>query len=293
MMPAPSKFSQALASDAFLVTVELDPPKGADLSVVQEKISALKEKAQAVVVSDNHSARMRMAPLGLCRALLDQGLEPILTMTCRDRNRLALQSDLLAAFSLGMQNVLAVTGDHTSWGDHPQAKPVYDLDSVQLLRAVSALNQGQDFSGNPLEGATPHCTVGAVVPLSANPLPPVVMKFRKKAAQGVDFFLSHPLFDLETVEDFFKQTAEIKLPLLATVCLLSWDQIARYGPGSLPGLFIPEGVLEQFKSWEKEAYESKALEFTGKLIEAVKNDGRFRGVHLMLQDRGDKIGDLI
>ena len=151
-MPTPNNFSRALASKDFILTAELDPPKGADVSVIQEKISALRDKVQGVVVSDNHSARMRMAPLGLCRALLDQGLEPILTLTGRDRNRLALQSDLLAAFSLGIQNVLAVTGDHTSWGDHPQAKPVYDLDSVQLLKTVSALNRGLDLSRNSFGG---------------------------------------------------------------------------------------------------------------------------------------------
>ena len=151
-MPAQSKFAQALASEAFLVTCELDPPKGADPTVVQAKISALRDKVQAVVVSDNHSARMRMAPLGFCRTLLDQGLEPILTLTCRDRNRLALQSDLLAAFHLGIQNVLAVTGDYLSWGDHPQAKPVYDLDSVQLLKDLERVEPGTGFLGKPFRG---------------------------------------------------------------------------------------------------------------------------------------------
>jgi methylenetetrahydrofolate reductase (NADPH) len=292
-MPTPSEFRQALASKDFILTAELDPPKGADLSVVQEKISALKGKVQGVVVSDNHSARMRMAPLGLCRALLDQGLEPILTLTGRDRNRLALQSDLLAASSLGIQNVLSVTGDHTSWGDHPQAKPVYDLDSLQLLGALSALNLGQDLSGNPLEGAAPLFTVGAVVPLTANPLQPVIMKFRKKAALGLDFFMSHPLFDLKNAEPFFEQTPEIKTPLLATVCLLKREQVAGYIPGNIPGLFLPEGMLEQFKSWEEGAYESKAWEFARKLIEAIKKDGRFRGVHLMLQGEEERVGELV
>jgi methylenetetrahydrofolate reductase (NADPH) len=291
-MPTPSKFSRVLSSEDFILTVELDPPKGADLSVVQEKISALKDKVQAVVVSDNHSARMRMAPVGLCRALLDQGLEPILTLTGRDRNRLALQSDLLAAYSLGIQNVLAVTGDHTSWGDHPQAKPVYDLDSVHLLKAASALNHGQDLSGNPLEGAVPLFTVGAVVPLAANPLQPAIMKFRKKAAQGVDFFISHPLFNLKHAVDFFKQTPEIKTPLLAAVCLLKWDQVAGYSPGSIPGVYLPEGVLEEFRSWKEERYESRAWEFAGKLIAAVKKDGRFRGVHMMLQGEEERVGEL-
>jgi methylenetetrahydrofolate reductase (NADPH) len=292
-MATPSKFARTLASEEFILTAELDPPKGANSAAVQQKISALRDKVRAVVVSDNHSARMRMAPLGLCRALLDQGLEPILTLTCRDRNRLALQSDLLAAFSLGIQNILAVTGDHTSWGDHPQAKPVYDLDSVQLLKTLSVLNQGRDLSGNPLEGAPPLFTKGAVVPLAANPLEPVIMKFRKKAAQGVDFFMSHPLFDLKDAEDIFKQTAEIKTPLLATVCLLKWDQVAGYRPGNLPGLFLPDGVLEQFKSWKEETYESRAWEFAGKLIEAVRKDGRFRGVHLMLPGEEERVGELV
>ena len=292
-MPAQSKFAQALASEAFIVTCELDPPKGADPTVVQGKISALRDKVQAVVVSDNHSARMRMAPLGFCRTLLDQGLEPILTLTCRDRNRLALQSDLLAAFHLGIQNVLAVTGDYLSWGDHPQAKPVYDLDSVQLLKTLNGLNQGQDFSGNPLEGAAPFFTVGAVVPLTANPLQPVVMKFRKKEAQGVDFFISHPLFEPGDAENFFKEVPAIKAPLLASVCLLKWEQVAGYSPGNIPGLFLPERVLERFKSWNEETYQSGIREFAVKLIEAVKKDGRFRGVHLMLQGNEEKIGELV
>ena len=292
-MATPSKFARTLASEEFIITAELDPPKGAEPAIVQKKIAALKDKVQAVVVSDNHAARMRMAPWGLCRTLLDQGQEPILTLTGRDRNRLALQSDLLAAFSLGIQNVLAVTGDHTSWGDHPQAKPVYDLDSVQLLKTLSALNRGQDLSENPLEGAPPLFTVGAVVPLAANPLEPVIMKFRKKAAQGVDFFISHPLFDLANADDFFKQTPEIKTPLLVTVCLLKRDQIVGYRPGNLPGIFLPEAVLDQFKSWKEETYESRTWEFAGKLIAAVKKDGRFRGVHLMLSGEEERIGDLV
>jgi methylenetetrahydrofolate reductase (NADPH) len=292
-MPAQSKFTQALATEAFIVTCALDPPKGADPTVVQDKISALRDKVQAVVVSDNHSARMRMAPLGFCRTLLDQGLEPILTLTCRDRNRLALQSDLLAAFSLGIQNVLAVTGDYPSWGDHPQAKPVYDLDSVHLLKTLSGLNQGQDFSGNPLEGARPFFTVGAVVPLTASPIQPVVMKFRKKEAQGVDFFISHPLFELNDAEDFFKQVPAIKAPLLVSVSLLTWEQVAGYSPGNIPGLFLPQAVLERFSFLNEETFQSRIWEFTAKLIEALKKDGRFRGVHLLLQGQEEKIGELV
>ena len=154
-MPAPSKFAEGLKSGAFMVTCELDPPKGIDPSLPEDKITALREKVQALVVSDNHNARMHMAPLGFCRYLLDQGFDPVMTITCRDRNRLALQSDLLAAAGLGIQNILVVTGDYMTWGDHPESKPVYDLDAVQLLWTISQLNSNQDISGNPLEGPGP------------------------------------------------------------------------------------------------------------------------------------------
>ena len=136
---------------------------------------------------------------------------------------------------------------------------MYDLDSVQLLKTLSGLNQGQDISGNPLEGAAPFFTVGAVVPLTANPIQPVVMKFRKKEAQGVDFFMSHPLFELSDVEEFFKQAPGIKAPLLASVCLLNGEQVSGYRPGNIPGLFLPRRCWNEFKSLNEEAFQSEIL----------------------------------
>jgi methylenetetrahydrofolate reductase (NADPH) len=186
-----------------------------------------------------------------------------------------------------------VTGDHPSWGDHPQAKPVFDLDSVQLLKTLNGLNQGRDFSGNPLEGAPPIFTVGAVVPLTANPIQPVVMKFRKKEARGVDFFMSHPLFDPDAAEDFFKQAPAIKTPLLASVILLTWEQVSGYRPGNIPGVFLPPAIRQRFESWNEETFQSRIWEFTAKLIEAFKKGGRFRGVHLLLQGKEEKIGELV
>src|SRR4030042_2034699 len=244
-MPDPSKFAQAVGKDLFIVTCELDPPKGFVPSLLDRKIAVLKNKVQAVVVSDNPRARMLMAPVGFCRYLLDQGLELIMTLTCRDRNRLALQSDLLAAAGLGIQNILAVTGDYITWGDHPEGTPVYDLDSIQLIWALSQLNSNRDISGNVIEGTAPSFTIGSAVALTGNPVGPQVLKFRKKEKAGVDFFMSHPVFDLADVEEFFKQVVEIQTPLLASVCLLNEEQIRGYVLGNYPGLLIQDSLSDK------------------------------------------------
>ena len=292
-MPDPSKFAQSLGSDSFLVTCELDSPKGFSPSLVEAKIALLKNKVQAVVVSDNPKARVQMAPIGVCRYLLEQGLEPILTMTCRDRNRLAIQSDLLAAAAWGIQNILAVTGDYITWGDHPEGKPVYDLDSIQLLWTISQLNSNKDIAGNMVDGPPPSFTPGSSISLTGHPLGPQVLKARKKEKAGAHFFMSHPIFDLTDVEGFFKEIVEIKTPLLASVCLLTEEQIRGYTLGKYPGLLIPESLSEKFKSLSSTEFQLGMTEFTAQLIEAIRKDGRFRGVHLMLQGQEERIGDLI
>lgn len=292
-MPAPSKFAEGLKSGTFMVTCELDPPKGTDPAKAKKIIDLLKDKVQAVVVSDNPQAQMHMAPIGFCRYLLDQDIEPVMTITCRDRNRLALQSDLLAAVGLGIQNILAVSGDYITWGDHPESKPVYDLDSVQLIRAISLLNENKDISGNAVEGPAPSFTIGAAVTLAGNPILPQVLKFTKKEQAGVHFFMSHPVFELADVEDFFKHVPELNTPVLASVCLLNEKQIQDYNPGKYPGLYIPEPFLEKFRSLNSGEVRSGMIAHTAKLIESIKKDGRFRGVHLMLQGEEGRIGELI
>lgn len=292
-MPTPSKFAQALASGSFLVTCELDPPKGIDLSLLDDKLSKIKEVVNAVVVADNPKGRMSMAPMAPCHYLLAQGLEPIMTLTCRDRNRLALESDLLAAAALGIHNILAVAGDYITWGDHPESAPVYDLDSVQLLWALSLLNHNQDLAGQPVQGSAPNFTYGATVTLTAKPVLPLVLKFKKKLTLDPHFFISHPIFDLSSTEDFFKELREIKTPLLASVCLLTEEQVRSYSPGRYPGLVIPMPILEKFQSWKSGEFLPRLVEYTAGLINAVRKDARFRGVHLMLQDQEDKIRELI
>jgi methylenetetrahydrofolate reductase (NADPH) len=292
-MAAPSKLASALASKDFIITCALDPPKGTTLDSLTSRTAALATKVQAVVAGDNPRARLHMAPLGFCKMLLDQGLEPVMTVTCRDRNRLALQADLLAAAGLGIRNILALTGDYITWGDHPQTKPVYDLDSLQLIGLLARFNEGCDLAGAPLEGPAPDFTIGAVASLTGSPLGPQVLKMKKKEQAGVHFFISHPIFDLEGTEAFFKEKPESDVPLLATVCLLREDQIQRYRAGGEPGLYIPERVLEKYGSLTTGELTDRLLADAAGLIESIKKDGRFRGVHLMLQGEEERIGALL
>jgi 5,10-methylenetetrahydrofolate reductase len=292
-MPAPSKFAQALAGDAFLVTCELESPRGTDPALVDKKLALIGNKVQALVIADNPQARLSMAPLGLCRYLQEKGLETIMTVTCRDRNRLALQSDLLAAAGLGLRNILAVTGDYITWGDHPGGAPVFDLDSVQLLRTLSLLNAGQDLAGQTIAGPAPDFICGSTVALTASPVLPQVLKFNKKARCQPHFFMSHPIFDLPSVEGFFQVVPEIGTPLLASVSLLTADQVRDYSPGRYPGLNIPRSVLEKMQSWKPEDFEQRMVEQTAALIAALKKDARFRGVHLLLQGQEEQIGELV
>jgi methylenetetrahydrofolate reductase (NADH) len=292
-MPEPNSFSQALASDRFIITCELDPPQGADPSLKDDKISLLKGKIQAAVVPDNHQAKLHMSPLAFSRHLLDQGVEPIMTLACRDRNRLALQSDLLGAASLGISNILALTGDYLSWGDHPQAKPVFDLDSIQLLQSISQLKAGTNLVGNPLKGRLPPFTTGALVPLKTNPLGPQILKFRKKIAAGADFFLSHPLFDLDGIGEFLSIISETGKPLLATIRLFKPKDFTGPQKGRLPGLVIPPPFLERFSTLPEEELLSRSLEMAAGIIQAVKKDGRFRGIHLLLRGAEERLGELL
>ena len=159
-----TNLEESLKADAFVVTVELNPPKGTNVDPLLQKAEVLKDRVTAFNLTDSHTARMSTAPLAVARLLLEQGMESILQLTCRDRNRIALQSDLLGAAVLGISNVLCMGGDNPVIGDHPQAKPVFDLDAVTLLEAVSALDEGHDLGGNQLRG-TPKLFAGAV----ANP----------------------------------------------------------------------------------------------------------------------------
>jgi 5,10-methylenetetrahydrofolate reductase len=162
-----------------------------------------------------------------------------------------------------------------------------------LLRALSLLNTGQDLAGQAIEGPSPDFIYGAAAALTANPVLPAVLKFNKKVRCQPNFFMSHPIFDLAGVEGFFKEAGEVQTPLLASVCVLTEEQVREYNPGRFPGLIIPAPILDKMRSWKAEEFPSRMVEFTAGLIAAIKKDKRFRGVHLMLQGQEERIGDIL
>lgn len=234
-----------LAAAGFLATTELTPPKGADAGPLVAAAERLRGVVAAFNLTDSHSARMSMAPLAAARLLLDVGVEPIVQMTARDRNRIAIQADLLAAAALGVSNVTLMTGDAPAQGDHPDAKAVFDLDSSQLIAAAGALNAGRDLAGHALRGAPDLC-VGAVVNPGASDLDVELQRMAVKVEAGAGFFQTQAVYDVAAFEGFRERLERLGLGhvvVLAGVIPLKSVRMARYLNANVPGIDVPEAVL--------------------------------------------------
>lgn len=270
-------FKEKLASGKFIITSEVGPPKGISLDKILEEISSLKNRVDALNVTDLQSSIMRMGSLAASVILKKHGFETILQMTCRDRNRLALQSDALSAAALGMENVLALTGDHPSLGDHPQAKSVFDLDSIQLIGALRSLEQGLDMNNHKLVGPLPKFCIGAVVNPGADPLEPELIKMEKKCDAGAEFFQTQAVFDVGIFENFLEKSRHLKRKIFAGIVLLKSEKMARYMNDHVPGVSVPEEIIVQMASaTDKKA---KSIEIGVELIERLKP--MCDGIHLM------------
>ena len=246
-----SKFKQALERGEFVVTGEIGPPKGVDLNKCLDEAVALRNQVTAINVTDLQSAVMRIGSLAVSAKLIERGLEPVFQITCRDRNRLALQSDLLSAWALGIENVLCLTGDHPSLGDHTEAKPVYDLDSVQLLQAASALNRGSDMSDHELE-SKPDFFLGAVITPAAEPLEPQLIKMGKKIEAGARFFQTQAIYEPDRFEQFMNKVQKYNVPVIAGIVLLKSAAMARFMNESVAGINVPESVIKEMEETPKE-----------------------------------------
>ena len=269
-------FCDKIRSGKFLVTSEIGPPKGIDVSEILENADLVKSRVDAINVTDLQSAILRLGSLAVCHLLKQRGIEPILQMTCRDRNRLALQSDLLSAAVLGIENVLILTGDYTSAGDHPEAKPVFDLGSVELLDAVKGLQTGFDMKGNPLKGIPKFC-VGAVVNPGADPLEPEIIKMEKKVDAGVVFFQTQAVYDIELFKRFLDASKHLKATIIAGIVILKSAGLARYMNKNIPGVFVPEDIIKEMENAPDKS--AKAIEIAARLIKELKP--LCRGVHIM------------
>ena len=285
-----SKLRDALQDSKFVVSGEIGPPKGVDIDKCLEDAEMLRNQVIAYNVTDLQSAVMRIGSLAISAKLVERGLEPVYQLTCRDRNRLALQSDLLSAWVLGIQNVLCLTGDHPNLGDHVQAKPVYDLDSVNLLKVATTLNQGRDMTGHELQGK-PAFFLGAVVTPGADPLEPQIIKMQKKIDAGARFFQTQAVFDPERFETFMNQAQTFKVPIMAGVIVLKGPAMARFMNQNVAGVSVPDSLVAEMEEMKREDRKKKAVEITARIIRQVKP--LCQGVHIMALGWEELVPDII
>jgi methylenetetrahydrofolate reductase (NADPH) len=287
-----SSFRDVLNSGKFVVTSEIAPPKGANLEKMLHHIDLLKDRVDALNVTDHQSSVMRFPSLGGCLAIKEEGGEPILQMTCRDRNRLALQAELLLAYTRGIRNVLCLTGDAVPVGDHKEAKGVFDLDSVQLLRVIRVMEAGQDMGGNSLDGVVDFCA-GAIVTPEARPIEPQLIKFEKKVEAGAQFFQTQGIYDLDNFSKFMQYARQFPVKVLAGIILLSSARMAKYMTENVPGIFVPQNLIDELAAAPKGEALAKGIEIAGRMIAALKKDSICDGVHIMAIGREEVVPDIL
>jgi len=289
---ADSLFEEKLRSDEFLVTTEVGPPKGADVSEMVHHIDILKDKVDAINVTDHQSSVMRFPSLGGCLIVKELGGEPILQMTCRDRNRLALQADLLLAYSRGIVNVLCLTGDSIDVGDHKDAKPVFDSDSVQLLKMIRTMESGKDVGGNDLKGVPRFC-LGASVHPEADLIEPQLIKFEKKVAAGAQFFQTQGIFDLASLRRFMQYASQFDIKILAGIIVLASARMAKYMNDNVPGIMVPQPVIDELASVEKGKGRQKGIEIAARLMKTIKEENLSHGIHIMAVGNESVVPDIL
>ena len=282
---------EALKSGKFAITTEVGPLKGTDISEIAELAEILHGNVDGINVTDQQSAVMRLGSLAACSILVEKGLDPVFQMTCRDRNRIALQSDLLSASVFGIKNVLVISGDFPTLGDHIDAKDVYDLDSEQLIWTINRMNEGYDLAGNELKGKT-NFFVGAVVkPVSDTneSFELQLAMMEKKISVGARFFQTQAVYDVEAFEKFMKQAAQFKVSVLAGVIPLKSAGMARYMNKNVSGVFVPEHMIDDMAK-AKDKTET-GLEIAAQLIRDLKDLSQ--GVHIMAIGWEKKVPDII
>src|SRR3989338_8927994 len=240
---------EILKKKRFIITAELGPPKGTHLGPFLKQAAHLKGRVDAVNVTDQQAGIMKLGSLACCRVLKDFGIEPIMQMTCRDKNRIALQSELLSASVMGIQNVLVLTGDPIGIGDHPQAKPVFDVDVVELIATIKKLENGSDMTGHKLDGA-PAFSIGAALNPCVDDLETEISKTRKKIENGGEFFQTQGIFDVSRFHSFIERYKKegFRVPLFAGIILIKSAKMANFMNEKIPGIYIPNEMIARFET---------------------------------------------
>ncbi|MBP3412618.1 MAG: methylenetetrahydrofolate reductase [Oscillospiraceae bacterium] len=286
-----SKLQQRFLRGEFALTAEMAPPKGYDFTEALETASLLKDRVDAVNVTDMQSACLKASSLGLCIALKQAGVEPILQMTGRDRSRMAIQAEFLSAAAFGIDTVLALTGDHPLVGDCKASKPVFDLDSVGILKLLSSMEQkGTDCGGNALSSTPKFCKGAAVTPVY-EPLFLQINKLKKKVDAGAEFVQTQGIFTIEALESFMNevQRHNIKVKVMAGIIPLKAAGMARYMNENIPGICVPDHMIARLQAAAEEGKEkgikglpmNAGMDMAAELIREIRSRGLCEGVHIM------------
>ena len=295
-MKTASRLEKVLASGAFAVTSECGPPRGADPEVIRRKGEVLKGVVDAVNVTDNQTSVVRMSSIASCVILKEMGFDPIVQMTTRDRNRIALQSDILGAGALGLNNILCLSGDHQRFGDHPSAKNVYDIDSVQLIQTVRRMrDEGKFINGQEIKPA-PKFFIGAAENPFADPFEIRVPRLAKKVAAGVDFIQTQCIYNLEKFRLWMKGVVDRglheRVKILAGVTPMKTVGMARYMKTSVPGMDVPDEIIDRLKGAPKGKAGEEGIKICIETIQQLKEIEGVAGVHIMAIEWEEKVREI-
>jgi len=291
-----SKLEKVLRSGQFAVTGECGPPRGADAEAVRKKCQLLKGKADAFNITDNQTSVVRMSSISSAVVMMQEGMEPVMQMVCRDRNRIAIQSDLLGGAALGIKNMLCLSGDHQKFGDHPQAKNVFDLDSIQLIQTVRRMrDEGKFLGGDEIKGV-PKLFIGAAENPFADPFEIRVPRLAKKAAAGAEFIQTQCIFNMTKFREWMKGVVDRglheKLFILGGVTPFKSFGMARYMAKNVPGMDVPEELLQRMKGTPKEQQADEGIKIAIETIQQLREIPGIAGVHIMAIEWEEKVGEI-
>ncbi len=295
-MKTESKLEKLLEKGEFVVTSECGPPRGADADIIRKKGALLKDAVDAVNVTDNQTSVVRMSSISACIILKQMGMEPIMQMVTRDRNRIAIQSDILGAAALGVNNILCLSGDHQKFGDHSSGKNVYDIDSVQLIQTLKLMrDQGRFIGGDEIQGK-PAMFIGAAANPFADPFEIRVPRLAKKINAGVQFIQTQCIYNLDRFEKWMEgirgRGLHEKVHILAGVTPFKSIGMANYMKKMVPGMDVPDEMIERLKSVDKEKRAEEGIKICVETIERLKKIEGVRGIHIMAIEWEEKVHEI-
>ena len=296
-MNAQSRLQETLSKGEFAVTAECGPPRGANPEVVRKKGELLKGYVDAVNVTDNQTAIVRMSSIAACSHLLQMGLEPVMQMVTRDRNRIALQSDIMGAYSLGIKNILCLSGDHQSFGSQPDALNVFDIDSMNLIRTVQTMReQGKDMSGSELNGP-PRMFIGAAANPFADPFEYRVIRLAKKIDAGADFIQTQCIYNMDRFKEWMKMARDEglteKVHILGGVTPLKSAGMAKFMNNKVAGMDVPEPLIKRMAGVSKEKAVEEGIKICLETIAELRDIEGVHGVHIMAIEWEEIVGQIV